>query len=70
VTPAAIVAEGANFDLNVALIEDPDGVTVAMRYSTQLYEQSTAQRWIGELAALFLRAAAAPDASVGTLLDR
>src|SRR6185295_20008578 len=59
----ALDGEGgsAKFDLNLALTETADGLGVALEHSSDLFDRTTARRWIEHYAALLQAIVDRPD---------
>ena len=55
------------FDLFFNMIESDDGIRVDVDYSTELFDESTIQRWIGHLETMLAGLAANPDIVIGEL---
>ncbi|NMO14244.1 non-ribosomal peptide synthase/polyketide synthase [Pyxidicoccus fallax] len=57
----------AQFDLNLALAESPDGLEGTLEYSTDLFETATVTRMAGHLRTLLEAAVATPERPLGAL---
>jgi tyrocidine synthetase-3 len=66
-TPIAVDAPYAKFDLTFAVDEAPDHLGLTLEYRTSLFRRSTIETFLRSLRALFEDIAARPTASIGSL---
>ena len=62
-----VAGASAKFDLTLAMIEGPDGLTALFEYATDLFDASTIERLLGHLETLLEGVAADPAAAVASL---
>jgi amino acid adenylation domain-containing protein len=65
--PLEFEAASAQFDLELNVWEDEDGLSVVTAYSSELFDEPTVRRWIGSLEALLRAALADPDLRLSEL---
>ncbi|HKV11335.1 MAG TPA: amino acid adenylation domain-containing protein, partial [Thermoanaerobaculia bacterium] len=66
-TGLASPAESAKFDLTLSLVQAEHGIFGSLSYSTDLFEDATAGRWLGHLRTLLTGALADPESSLSRL---
>src|SRR5205085_711143 len=59
--PILIDLKVAKFDLSVGMNELPDGISIGVEYSTDLFDEASIERMIGHLRTLLEGAVADPD---------
>ena len=62
-----IEGEAAKFDLSLAVTEESGGLSMTLRYSTDLFEAATAQRLLGHWRTLLAGVLAAPERRISDL---
>ncbi|ARU63541.1 hypothetical protein CBW65_22925 [Tumebacillus avium] len=67
VHPQPLELEVAKFELSLGMHETPDGLAGVWEYNTDLFEEKTAHRMIGNFVTLLESIAAQPDLPVGEL---
>jgi amino acid adenylation domain-containing protein len=60
-------AESAKYDLTLSLVQADDGLSASLSYSTDLFESTTAERWLGHFQRLLTEALADPGAHLSDL---
>jgi amino acid adenylation domain-containing protein len=66
-TPLAASGEAAKFDLHLALVEGPTGITGSLGYALDLFDRATAARLAGHLATLLEGAVGQPERRLSEL---
>jgi len=66
-TPLEVESVTAKFDLTLSAMENPEGLTATLEYSTDLFDAATVDRMLGHFETLLGSAAADPDRPVATL---
>src|SRR5205823_2975714 len=67
IEPIPLLSDSAQFDLTLALRESEDNLFATLEYNTDLFNDSTIDRWIGHLLVLMDGAIRAPDMAVSAL---
>ena len=67
VRPREVRAETAMFDLTITVSESADGLDLRLEYNTDLWDGSTAERWLGHLETLLGAVVAQPDLRLSAL---
>jgi amino acid adenylation domain-containing protein/thioester reductase-like protein len=67
VSPLALASATAKFDLTLSLVPDGEGLTGALEYSTDLFDDATAARLVALFETLLAGATAEPDAPLAGL---
>lgn len=67
IEPIPLLSDGAQFDLTLALRESEAKLFATLEYNTDLFNDSTIDRWIGHFLVLLEGAAKAPDTAVSAL---
>ncbi len=62
-----VAGGAAKFDLTLAMIEGPSGLTALFEYATDLFDAATIERLLGHLATLLSGIAADPGAAIASL---
>jgi amino acid adenylation domain-containing protein len=66
-SPVALHQETARFDLNLSVIDDPDGFDLALEYNSDIFHGETVQRLLGHYETLLRAVVADPECQVSRL---
>jgi amino acid adenylation domain-containing protein len=66
-SPVALHQETARFDLNLSVIDDPDGFDLALEYNSDIFHGETVQRLLGHYETLLRAVVADPECRVSRL---
>ena len=68
INPLSTLSMGTSFEIQLGFIERPSGVSAAMEYNAQLFDEATMRRLLGHFEDLLERALASPEARISDLL--
>ena len=67
VTPLPSMSVGTPFEMQLAMIERPEGLRAELEYNADLFDKATVEKWLSYYQTLLKTAAESPDRRIGDL---